>query len=101
MSTINLPNPLMSVGSENGITNPIDWNDGITGHAMEMITQGNGWYLQLRAGVEVLEKSTVLNLEHCMIFKLEKKPSIQHDASVVEFDIAPQINSRIVFSICL
>jgi len=25
------------------------------GHALEMITQGNGWYLQLWASVDVLE----------------------------------------------
>jgi hypothetical protein len=34
-------------------------NDGITDHALGMITQANGWYLQLWAGVDKLEASTV------------------------------------------
>ena len=38
------------------------WNDGITGRALDMITQVNGWYLQFEAGVDELEKSGILNL---------------------------------------
>ena len=34
-------------------------NDGITGNALAMITQGNGWYLQFGAGVDVLEISAI------------------------------------------
>ncbi len=34
-----------------------DWIDVITGHTLSMITQGNGWYLQSWAGVDVLETS--------------------------------------------
>ena len=38
---------------------PTGFNDGITGNTVGMITQGNGWYLQLRANVDKLEASTV------------------------------------------